>query len=139
MPEKKRFLKSFFTTHKAPFIAAIASGLYPVIFYYTHNFSLINSWKHLGFFICFFLLVPVGTFLGANRLFKIPSLQKWNKYVLPFLNVFTFLMFIQLCLYARLQWLFTVVVFVTAFLFSVLLYRHLKKIIVLQCFVFELE
>jgi hypothetical protein len=77
-------------------------------------------------------LVPVGTFLGANRLFKIPSLQKWSKYVLPFLNVFTFLMFIQLCLYARLQWLFTVVIFVTALLFSVLLYRHLKKIIVLQ-------
>jgi hypothetical protein len=132
LKQKNAFLKSFLARNKVPLTAAIASGLYPVIFYYTNNFSLINSWKHLGFFICLFLLVPVVTFFVAHRLFDIPSLQKWRKYVLPFLNVFTFLMFIQLCLYAKLQWLFTLIVIVTALLFSVLLYRHLKKIIILQ-------
>lgn len=130
--QKKNVRQSFFIRYKATLIAAIASGLYPVLFYYTNNFSLINSWKHLGFFICFFLLAPIVTFIGADMLFKRPSLQKWNKHIVPFLNVFAFLLFIQLCLYAQLQWLFTLIVFLVALLFSLFLYRYLKKVIALQ-------
>ncbi len=115
-----------------PVVAALASGLYPVIFYYTNNYSLINSWKHLGFFIVFFLVVPVLTFLVISKLFKTPKLKKWDKHILPFLNIFSFFMFIQLCLYAKTQWLFSSIIFVAALLFGIYLYAYLKKVIAIQ-------
>ena len=130
--QKKNVRPSFFIRYKATLIAAIASGLYPVLFYYTNNFSLINSWKHLGFFICFFLLAPIVTFIGADMLFKRPSLQKWNKHIVPFLNVFAFLLFIQLCIYAKLQVWFTLGIILISLLFARFLYRLLSKLVVIQ-------
>ena len=133
MPEKDKTLNRAFTSkYKFPIIAAIASGLYPIIFYYTNNYSLINSWKHLGFFIILFLVVPIITFLIFSRIFEAPSLKKWKPKVLAFLNVFAFLLFIQLCLYARLQWIFTISVLAVAAIFSMYFHRYLKKIITIQ-------
>lgn len=124
--------QSAFSPYKTAVIAALAAGLYPIIFYYTNNYSLINSWKHLGFFIAFFLLVPVVSFVVATRLFQIDKLQKWAKYVLSFLNVATFLMFIQLCLYAKMQWHFTVIIIMIAGVFAFFFHYLLKRLITLQ-------
>ncbi|PKA83616.1 sulfatase-like protein [Ulvibacter sp. MAR_2010_11] len=113
-------------------ITALGAGLYPVIFYYTNNYSLINSWKHLGFFIALFLVVPIVVFVFFDWLFKIPKLIKWHKHVLPFLNIFTFFLFIQLCLYTTLQWLFTLLILGLAILFSIFLYQFFRKLVALQ-------
>lgn len=133
MPEKdKTFIRAFITRSKFPIIAAIASGLYPIIFYYTNNYSLINSWKHLGFFIVLFLVLPVITFSVINSILEGSSQKKWTPNVLGFLNVFAFLMFIQLCLYAQLQWTFTFLALLSASIFSIFLHRYLRKMITIQ-------
>ena len=124
-----RFLRS---ERDVPVIAAVAAGLYPILFYFTNNYTLINTWAHLGYFVLFFLLVPIVIFLVANRVFKLPFLRKWHKYVIPFLNVFIFAFLLEICLYADIQKKLTALLLVVAALFAFFLYKHLKKVIVIQ-------
>jgi len=116
----------------SPFLAAIAAGLYPILFYYSKNFSLVNSWGHLFYFIAYFIVLPLLTFVISDRLFKLTALQKWHKYVIPFLNVFTFLFLVMLCLYAGINKKIGLVIIVMAALFAYFLYKHLKKVIILE-------
>ncbi|QNJ98221.1 sulfatase-like hydrolase/transferase [Constantimarinum furrinae] len=116
----------------SPIDAAIAAGLYPVFFYFTNNYTLVNTWEHLGYFALMFLLVPAVVFLIADRVFRWSFLSKWHKYVLPFLNSFVFLFLLKVCLYAGLQKKLILVILVLASVFSFFLYRHLKKLILLQ-------
>jgi len=125
-------LNSIKTKITHPVIVAIAAGMYPVLFYYSNNFSLINSWKHLGFFIVMFLISPIIIFTVANRIAKHIFFNKWRSYILPFLNIFTFLFFLELCLYARIQIGITIGITIIALLVTIFLSRHYKKIIVFQ-------
>lgn len=86
-----------------PAVIGLAAGLYPLFFYYTHNFALINSWNHLGFFIVLFLVVPVVAELLAERYLRNKSSERRNSVYL-FINLFFFFNFIGLCLFAGLQW-----------------------------------
>ncbi|GAL66244.1 hypothetical protein [Jejuia pallidilutea] len=56
-----------------PVIAAFASGLYPLLYYYNSNFTLVNSWEQLGFFVFCYILLPVVVFYLINTLLK----KKW--------------------------------------------------------------
>ncbi len=116
----------------APFLVGIATGLYPVIFYYTNNYALINSTKHLLYFIGFFLVVPSVGFLIADKLFLKKQKAERKSLILTFLNVSAFLMFIQLCLYTSVQWLFTLIIIVIAGVIAWFLRAHLKKIVAFQ-------
>lgn len=110
----------------------LAAGLYPIIFFYTNNFSLINSWKHLAFFVGLFLVAPLCVFLGIQFFSFLPFVKKLKPFAFPFLNVAAFLIFIQICLYAKLQWIFTFVIIVVATLFAIYFRKYFKKIVVLQ-------
>ncbi|MDT0556729.1 sulfatase-like hydrolase/transferase [Patiriisocius hiemis] len=115
------------------YILGIATGLYPILFYYSNNYSLINSWKHLGFFIALFIVVPIVAFFFLQYIFKKYSkLEKYKTSVFAFCNALGFLLFIQLCLYASLRLLFTVACFIIAFLIAKFLNKHLLKIVVFQ-------
>lgn len=115
-----------------PVLAAVAAGLYPVFFYFNNNFTLVNSWEHLGYFTLVFLVIPIIVFIAANKLAGLTVFTKWQKYVLPFLNMFVFLFLLKLCLYAGLQKKLILVIIVIAGLFAWFLHRHLKKVMVLQ-------
>lgn len=115
-----------------PFIVGIATGLYPVIFYYTNNYALINSTKHLLYFVGFFLVVPSVGFFIVDKLFLKKLKAERKSMILTFLNVSAFLLFIQLCLYTNIQWLFTVITIVIAGAVAWFLKDHLKKIVAFQ-------
>jgi hypothetical protein len=125
----KKFLKS---ESKSPVIYGLAAGLYPVLFYYSTNYTLINSWKHLGFFITLFLLAPVVALFVVKRLSKLKSLKKLEPFALPFFNLFFFLFFLHLCLYASVQLWLSIGILVLSVVLVRFLYRHSKKIVVLQ-------
>ncbi|KAA3623005.1 MAG: hypothetical protein DWP94_06990 [Flavobacterium sp.] len=124
-----RFLRS---NKEMPLLAAVGAGLYPIFFYFTNNYTLINTSRHLAYFALMFLLVPMVIFFIAHRISKLDVFGKIRKYVLPFLNIFTFLFLLKVCLYAGLQKKLIVLIFVASFIFAFLLYKHLKKIIVVQ-------
>jgi hypothetical protein len=115
-----------------PVVVAIAAGLYPVFFYFTNNYTLVNTWGHLGYFVVMFLLVPMVGFILIDRIFRFSFVKRWHKFILPFLNVFVFLFLMKVCLYAGMQNKLTLLIFVIALLFSLFLYRHLAKVVVLQ-------
>lgn len=115
----------------SPVLAAVAAGLYPVLFYFSNNFPLVNTWGHLGYFLLFFIVLPAGVFWILNTLVK-ARFAKWHKYVLPFLNFFLFLFLLKICLYAGVQRKMIVGIFVISVVIAYFLNAHLKKIIVLQ-------
>jgi hypothetical protein len=125
----ERFLRS---DKQLPVLTAIAAGLYPVFFYYNNNYNLVNTWQHLVYFVCMFLLLPVVIFWVANRFSNLAFMARWKKYVLPFLNIFVFLFLLKVCLYAGLQKKMILGILVIAGLFAWFLHKQLKKIIVLQ-------
>ena len=131
--KQKSLLNTFLTGQKDyPVITAIAAGLYPVVFYYSKNFSMLNSWEHLGYFITAFLLCPAIIFTLAQRLSKLTYFKSVGKHFLPFLNIFTFLYFLKVFLYVDVERKKIVVIFILSLLFAWFLYKHLKKVIVVQ-------
>ena len=125
----QKFLKN---PNVHPVIAGLAAGLYPVLFYYTNNYTLINSWSHLAFFVSVFLIVPVVGFSIAERLSRLKVFAKVQKLVLPFLNLFVFFFLLKVCLYAGLQRKMTVGIIVISFVLVWFFYRFFKKWVVIQ-------
>ncbi|WP_432410154.1 hypothetical protein [Rasiella sp. SM2506] len=110
----------------------IAAGLYPLLFYYGNNFTLINTWGHLLFFLGLFIVLPVITVvLGGNILNRISS-TVWRMRGLTFINLFAFGMFLQLCLLADLKKSVSVIILAICSMAAFFIYRFLKKIMVLQ-------
>tara|TARA_A100000171_G_C2140399_1_gene155053 strand:- start:14579 stop:14923 length:345 start_codon:yes stop_codon:yes gene_type:complete len=64
----------------------LAAGLYPIIFFYTNNFSLINSWRHFTFFIGLFLIAPICLFLGIQLMSFLPSIKKLQPALFSYLS-----------------------------------------------------
>ena len=130
MTEKKT--KNRQNKYKFAVVVGLATGLYPIIFYYTNNFSLINSLKHFVFFICLFVLGPIIGFLTLQFLRRFAWVDRLSTFAIPFLNIAAFLCFIQLCVYAKIQWVPTVLSILLAALFAVFFKRFFTKVIVLQ-------
>ncbi len=134
MALKKKGVLSFFLSKENlfPVIAAIAAGLYPLLFYYTNNYKMINSWGHLGYFVSVFILAPIAVFFLAHKISKISLLKQLQAFVLPFLNFFFFLSYINVALYAGFSWMRTFVVIGVAIVLTLLLRKFFKKIIGFQ-------
>lgn len=130
--KKTGFLKSFFGSKtKSIVIIGLAPGLYPLFFYFTNNFMMINSWKHLGFFLALFIFFPISLFLLLDYLLKDRNNTIKQK-VFTFFNLLTFLLFIQVCLTAKIQILYSILAIVAAGTIFWFLFNYLKKIVVLQ-------
>src|SRR5690606_28324045 len=131
--KKQGLFSVFLNNNKAyPAIAAIAAGLYPLLFYYTNNYKMINSWGHLGYFTTLFLLAPIVIFFVVHYLSKVAFFQKGKDFVLPFLIFFFFSFFLNVTLYAGFSWGRTFIVLAIAIVFTLLLRKYFKKIIVFQ-------
>ena len=130
----KSFIASFLKSSiNSVILAAIAAGLYPILFYYSNNFQLVNTWKHFLFFVSSFIGLPAVLFFVVKKLFvKVKFLQKWQQNVIPFLGVFTFLFLMKICLYAGVQKKMTLGIVLIAAIVALLLWKQYKKIILLQ-------
>lgn len=133
-PKKKPGFPSFFFEKDKlhPVVIALAAGLYPVLFYYSRNFDMINSWAHVAYFIGVFLIGPIILFTIAHKLSKLPYFSKYGKYFLPFLNVFAFLFFLKTFLFVDMERKIIVAIFIIAVLFARFFHSHLKKAIVIE-------
>lgn len=110
-------------------LLGLAVGLYPLFFYYTQNFTLINSWKHLGFFIVLFLGLPVGAFYVLRWLSSSVGFFKAHETaVKSFLSSFLFLSFLQICLFAGVVWWAALATLLLSFLFAYFGSNHFDKL-----------
>ncbi|MDX1462648.1 MAG: hypothetical protein R3359_06290, partial [Marinirhabdus sp.] len=113
-------------------VVGLAAGLYPLVFYYDNNFTLINSWSHFTYFAGLFIVLPILAMLIAGVFAK-----KWLEHpivqrLILFVNAFAFLNFLQLCLRADISKKWTLIVLLVAAAIAFFLWKHIKKIVVLQ-------
>lgn len=116
----------------APIITALAAGAYPFLFYYSRNYTLIDSWEHLRFFVLYFLVVPIIGFLICYQLVHRTNRLSLKTHALPFLNVFVFCLLLVVCLHAGLPWYFILAAFMVALCFAFYLKRWFRQLLVIQ-------
>src|SRR5690606_37474529 len=117
---------------KNPFVIGISTGLYPLVFYYSRNFGMINSWEQLAYFVALFLLFPVALFYFLTWVSKLSTLAKWANYVLPFFNVFIFLYFIKIILYTATERKIILGICIASVLIAFFLHKHFTKWLIVQ-------
>ncbi len=113
-------------------LAGFAAGLYPVIFYYSRNFTLLNSWPQFLYLVSTFIILPIIVLFLIDKLFKISNLKKYDKYILPFLSIFIFLFLLKIVLYLTVERKIIFAILIIAALFSYFGYKYFKKLIALQ-------
>lgn len=114
-------------------IVGVATGLYPILFYYSNNFSLINSLKHFAFFVLLFLCLPIILNLVIKYISKkSKQILKYQVGIFTFINLFLFSLFIFICLYARIPFYFILISLVIATIGAFLLKKQLGKLVVFQ-------
>ena len=110
-----------------PVLCGIAIGLYPLLYYYDQNFTLVNSWSQLGMFLLTFILIPIVIcFLIKKTVKLLPELK-----ILKFtLSVFSFVYFSVLLIICTLGIKLKIIALVMsiAALFGILLYKHFNNI-----------
>lgn len=115
-----------------PFLYALAAGLYPIVYYYSKNFTLVATWRHLGYFALIYIGIPFLCLLIAQQLIKKGVFGKYGKYVLPFINLSFFFVLILLTMKGILLKKLSVGLICLAALMVFFLYKHFKKWVLLQ-------
>ena len=131
----RMFILNFIKSNKeVPFIASLAAGLYPILYYYASNFGHVNSLDHLGFFIVVYVGVPLISVLLVKFIFsKIEALKAYKKYVIPVINIFWFSL-LMAASSSGLNVINVVIILIAAVLLGVFFWKHIKKLIVFQLF-----
>lgn len=117
---------------KNPLFIALGVGLYPLVFYYSRNFGMINSWEQFGYFLFLFLLLPLIFFSLLKWISTKPFASKWGKYALPFFSIFLFLFFLKIILYADIQKKIILGILIISAVSSYFLYKHFQRWIAIQ-------
>jgi len=129
MREKlNRFLNS---SKNHSVLTVFAAGLYPFLHYFNSNLHIANSWTQLLFMLllCFGLpLVVIGL---SKIVFRIKYLKHFQNQRLAIINLMVFLTLIGFLIF-DFKKKSTLIVIIVACILAVILYKHLKKIIVLQ-------
>ncbi|WP_298422828.1 hypothetical protein [uncultured Kordia sp.] len=116
-----------------PIIAAIASGLYSLIYTYDSNFNLVNSLFQFCLIVGLYIVLPVVVFIISKKIVdKIKGLKKYQVFLIPILNASFFTLFLAGRIFGfhhRKRILLCIIIFV---LIAMLLRKHYKKIIVVQ-------
>lgn len=128
----KNKFNSFINNDKDyPLIIGFLSGFYPLVFYYSNNFEIINSWQHFLFFTFAFLFIPTLFVLVIYKIFEnVKTLNPYKKHFL-FVSLIE-LTAIYLC-YAYYQGFRRIIlsgIFVLAIILSIKIYKEYKKVAV---------
>jgi hypothetical protein len=129
---RDNIIKFIDSNKQRPIIAAIAAGLYPLLHYYNHNFTLVNSWSQFVFFFISFIMAPIIVFSLFYAIFKkFDKKHTYINYVIPVLNFTLFVFFVVLITYG-LIYKVLILSFLIALSLSIIFYKHLNKVIIFQ-------
>jgi len=112
--------------------AALSAGLYPLIFLYKSNHTLIASWNQFFFLILIFIGIPVFLFFTFSVLARRVSVfENYRLQILTFLNLSFFSGLLIYSAYG-LKKKMLLLVFVIAFALSFILFKYIRKVIKFQ-------
>lgn len=124
--------KSFGSISRNPLFLALGVGLYPLSFYYSRNFGMVNSWEQFFYFTLLFIVLPLVFFTLLVWITKFSFASKWKKYIIPFFSVFIFLFYIKIVLYSGIQKKMVLAIILIAALSAYFLHKHLKRFVIIQ-------
>ncbi|WP_054851770.1 sulfatase-like hydrolase/transferase [Olleya sp. ITB9] len=129
---KKRILKFVNSEADYPVITGLASGLYPMFYYYNSNFTQVNSFYQFFFFLLVYLVIPVIVMLSISFLLtKITFLKTYKKQLYLGVNISWFgylLMISTIGISAKYLFFIAFLSIICAIAF----YNFFKKIVVFQ-------
>lgn len=76
---RNRLLAFIESDKDAPLLAGFAVGFYMMLFYYSRNFALANSWQQLLFFVGYYLVLPALALFAGYKLLPALKLSKYRK------------------------------------------------------------
>lgn len=113
-------------------LTGLAAGLYPLLFYVSNNYTLVNSWGHLGYFLSVFLVAPIVFLSLLKGITRLAIFKRVEKFVLPFFNIFIFLFFVKTALYAGFQIWIVVGIFLISLVYALIFHSYFLKVVVFQ-------
>ena len=123
--------KFLYSERDYPFLTVFAAGLYPFLHYFNSNLHISNSWYQLMFMLLLCFVLPF-TLLGLSKfVFKIKPLKQFESKRLTLINLTVFLVLIGFLIFNFKKKATVLLIFVACIL-AFVLYKHLKKVIILQ-------
>jgi len=110
---------------------ALAAGLYPFFHYYSNNFNIADSWQQFLFLFSLCIVAPLGIVFILPYIFRSGWLKKLQPYYLTAFNFLYFTGLLGLLIFHFRKGVF-VLILLGVGLLSLVLYRFLTKIIILQ-------
>ncbi len=118
-------------TNKQKTGIAIAAGLYPLIHYYNGNFDMADSWFQFGFLVGICVLLPLILIWVTSFLLKFSVFTIIRKNGIAAANLVLFFGLLSLLIFQPDKKLFALIL-LGAFMLSFLLYKHLRKVVIIQ-------
>ncbi|MEL6812660.1 MAG: hypothetical protein AAFP76_15125, partial [Bacteroidota bacterium] len=112
-------------------LVAVMAGLYPFLHFYGNNYNIADSWPQFFYLLGLCVGAPSLLAICLPWVFKMKVLSRWQPYALTALNLAYFTGLLGLLIFHFNKWVFAVAI-LCAFLASFILYRFLKKILILQ-------
>lgn len=126
------FISKYLKEDLNPLLAGLICGFYPLVFYFSNNFSAINSWEHLGFFLLFFIGIPLVVFTVASLLFKYSkTLSKYKPHILFVLIIMTVATLMSQAMYLTIKKKLLLGLLVISVLAAWKLHDHFKKLLII--------
>lgn len=92
---RQKILRFINSPKDVPLLAGFSIGLYMVLYYYSKNFSLANSWQQLLFFTAYYMVMPIALLFLGYKLFSVAQLAAYKKHFL-FVAIPGFMLFFLL-------------------------------------------
>lgn len=123
-----KYLKENFN----PLLTGLICGFYPLVFYFSNNFSAINSWHHLAFFLLFFIGIPIAIFTLASLAFHYSkTLSKYKSQILFVLIIMTLATLMSQAMYLTIKKKMLLALLIISILAAWKFYTHYSKLLVI--------
>ncbi|MCZ4319705.1 hypothetical protein O4H26_11945 [Aequorivita viscosa] len=125
-------LVKYFKENFNPFLTGLICGFYPLVFYFSNNYSAINSWEHLGFFLLFFIGIPVVVFSVVSIAFKYSeTLSKYKTHILFVLIIMVVATLMSQAMYLTLKKKMLLGLLIVSALAAWKFHTHFKKLLII--------
>ena len=110
-------------------LLAISAGLYPLIYLYINNFSLVSSWYQFLSLAVLFIALPLLVFIFIRII--LTKLKFFNRHIVFILTFLNLCLFIALSIYATngLNKKLLFVILIITFIISFWVFKHVYKLV----------
>lgn len=119
------------STKDYPVLYILAAGLYPFLHFYNSNLSIADSITQCLMLVLVCFILPIFLWIISKKLIKLKVFSFFKNSYVSILNIGTFSMLLSILIF-HLNKKELLIVLIIASILGFLLFKHLKKIVILQ-------